>query len=551
MLPLAGIEPAFRPRLVFDHSKCRFPDKLNITGEVLDRRINEGHGDKVAVLYQDRKITYRGIYESVNRLGNGLLSLGVRRGDRVILRIPNRPEFIVCALAIHKIGAVPVPTMMLLRETTLTRIANKSRARLMIVDAELMEEVEKGQPGHETIENVIVIGNRKGQYRSYEELLEKGSPNLDPVAMDGDELGAIFFTGGTTGEPKGCMHHVTALMAVIHVSECIYPGGIRDDDVFGGTPPLPFVYGYDHAMLIPLRFGATVSLIAGRATPEKALEAVERHGVTLFHSVPSMYRMILNIPEVEKKFRCGTLRACVTASAPIPPPAITEWKERFGLEIINIIGSHELLGSFIGNWRPPYKPGSLGYVYPGYECAILDDHGNECPQGEAGKLALQGPTGVMYLDQPREQRKAVLNGWSLTGDAAYEDPDGCIWHVSRTDDIIKSRGYRISPEEVENSLNEHPAVLECGVIGLPDEILGERVKAFVVLRPGYQASDSLAEELKQFSRARIAPYAAPSMIAFTEALPRTDLLKLSRVALRQMSSKAIIRIDEGPGGNSS
>ncbi len=537
VLPLAGIEPAFRPQLVFDGAKFRFPDRLNVTEEVLDRRIHEGRGDKVAVLYEDRKTTYRELYESVNRFGNGLLSLGVQRGDLVVLRVPNRPEFIVCALAIHKIGAVPVPTMMLLRERALTRIANKSRARFMIVDAELMEEVEKGRAGYETLKNFIVIGNSKGKFHFYEELLEKNSPELHPVAMGRDELGAIFYTGGTTGETKGCMHHVTAPMAVVRASECIYPGGIRENDVFGGTPPLPFVYGYDHAMLIPFFFGATVSLIAGRATPKSALDAIERHGVTLFHSVPSMYRMILNITEAEKKYRCHTLRACVTASAPIPPLVIREWKERFGMEIINIIGSHELLGSFIGNWKPPYKAGSLGYVYPGYESAIIDDLGKECPPGEAGKLALRGPTGVMYLDQPEEQRKAVANGWTLTGDAAYEDPDGCIWHVSRTDDIIKSRGYRISPEEVENSLNEHPAVLECGVIGVPDEIQGERVKAFVVLRPGCQASDSLTEELKQFSRARIAPYAAPSMIAFIVALPRTDLLKLSRVALRQMSSR--------------
>jgi 2-aminobenzoate-CoA ligase len=356
--------------------------------------------------------------------------------------------------------------------------------------------------------------------------------------MDRDELGILFFTGGTTGEPKGCMHPVTAPLAVVHVSECIYPGGIRESDVFGGTPPLPFTYGYHHAMLIPFYFGATVSLLQGRATPETAMEAVGRHGVTLFHSVPSMYRMILNMPDVEKTYQARTLRACYTASAPIPVATIKEWKERFGQEIINVIGSHELLGSFIATWKAPFKPGSLGYPYPGYESAILDERGKECPAGETGKLALKGPTGAMYWNQPEEQKKAVVNGWSLTGDAAYKDPDGCIWHVSRTDDIIKSRGYRISPEEVENSLNEHPAVAECGVIGVPDEVQGERVKAFVVLRPGFQPSEKLVEDLKTFCRARIAPYAVPSVIEFIDSLPRTDLLKLSRVALRQTSAAA-------------
>jgi 2-aminobenzoate-CoA ligase len=288
-------------------------------------------------------------------------------------------------------------------------------------------------------------------------------------------------------------------------------------------------------MLIPFYFGATVSLLEGRATPEKAMEAVSQHGVTLFHSVPSMYRLILNLPNAEKTYETRTLRACYTASAPIPPATIREWKERFGQETINVIGSHELLGSFIATWREPVKPGSLGYPYPGYDCAILDEQGRECPTGEPGRLALKGPTGVMYWNQPEEQGKAVVNGWSLTGDAAYRDQDGCLWHVSRTDDIIKSRGYRISPEEVENALGEHPAVFESGVIGVPDEIRGEKVKAFVVLRPGFQSSETFAEELKEFTRARIAPYAVPGIIEFIDALPRTDLLKLSRATLRKMS----------------
>lgn len=536
MQPLDQIEPAFRPELLFNHPKCQFPDRLNIAEEVLDRQIREGRGEKVAILYEEKKITYREIYETVNRLGNGLISLGAKRGDLVILRITNRPEFIAAALAVHKIGAVPVPTMMLLRERTLTKIANASGAKLMIVDADLLEEVEKGKTSYKTLKEFVVIGGKPPHgYHSYEDLLRQGGVRLDPVPMDKDELGIVFFTGGTTGEPKGCMHPVTAPLSVVHVSECIYPGGITEKDIFGGTPPLPFTYGYHHAMLIPFTHGATVSLLAGRATPEKAMEAVARHGVTLFHSVPSMYRLILNIPKAETIYQTQTLRACYSASAPIPAATIKEWKERFGQEIINVIGSHELLGSFIATWREPVKPGALGYPYPGYECAILDERGKECPPGEPGRLALKGPTGVMYWNQPEEQRKAVVNGWSLTGDAAYRDPDGCLWHVSRTDDIIKSRGYRISPEEVENTLSEHPAVFESGVIGIPDEIQGEKVKAFVVLRPGITPSEGLVEELKTFCRASIAPYAVPSIIDFIDALPRTDLLKLSRATLRKMS----------------
>ena len=273
--------------------------------------------------------------------------------------------------------------------------------------------------------------------------------------------------------------------------------------------------------------------MAGRATPESAFEIIQRRKVTVWHSAPTLYKMMLDSPDW-KKFDLGSVKYFTSGSAALLPQIQEEWKERYGKRILNWMGGNELLGAFVGTWRSPFKQGSLGYALPGYNLTVLDDGGNPCPLGETGRFAVQGPTGPVMIDDLDAQEKAIVNGWSLSGDAAYMDEDGCFWHASRTDDIIKTRGYRVSPEEVENTLNEHPAVEESAVIGVPDDVKGEAVKAFVVLRDKGKAGNAMAEELKAFGRQTLAAFAGPHHVRFIDEIPKTELLKIKRTALREI-----------------
>jgi len=540
MKPLESLPEEWRPELRFTLPELQFPDEVNITEYILDPRVSAATPNKVAVYYGAERWTYAQLSSAVHRFASGLSDLGIRKGDVVMLRIPNRPEFMVCALALHRIGVVVVPTMVLLAQKTLTYIANSCGAKAVIVAAESLEALEAGLRHCETVKQVIVIGGDEGAARAkgylpYVDLLAKEEVTVPAVRMPRDEMAFISFTSGTTGEPKGCMHQTVAPLAGAFVLSAMVDG-VRPDDILGGTPPLAFVYGYGLMMMAPFKYGGAASLIPGRATPETVLEAIQRDRITVFAGTPTMYRMILDIPDVEKRYDLSSVRIFLTASAPTPLPTFHEWQQRFGHQLINAMGSNEAHTAFIGTWKDPIKLGSLGHPFPGYECAILDEEGNECLPGVVGKLAYRGPTGTMLWHNPDAQKKATMKGWSFTGDAAYQDEDGCFWHCSRTDDVIKSRGYRISPEEVENAVLEHPSVLEAGVIGVPDAVKGEAVKAYVMLRPGFAPSAELAEEIRGFTRERIAPYAAPSFLEFIDVLPRTDLLKLNRVALRQLAA---------------
>ncbi|MBI4321644.1 MAG: acyl-CoA synthetase [Chloroflexi bacterium] len=529
------------PEIKVTLPEAQVPEELNLTEWFLDRNLKEGRGERIAFYCGDRQITYQALYEMVNRLANGLRGLGIGRGDRVMLRIPNSIEFVVSALALHRLGAVVIPTLNLLREKTITHVANIAEAKAIVVSHDLREEIELGRDKYKTMERLIAVGGNQTElsgrgYDSFEELIERSSDRLESARMRWGDLAAMFFTSGTTGMPKGCMQlHVT--MAACAFSTRRVFGGIQPSDVIGGAPPLAFVFGYGHLMFISLLHGVPCAFIEGRVTPEKMFELIQRHRVTVFNSAPAGYNQMLNVPEeVVKSYDISSIRVWLSGGAPLLAATVHQWQGRFG-ELRNTMGSTETFQSYLATWKPGGKPGSVGHPMPGWEARILDEQGNDCPRGTIGRLAIRGPGGLMYWRNPEQQKLAVTDGWSLVGDLAYEDEDGCFWHVSRSDDMIKSRGYRVSPGEVEDVLMEHPAVFDPAVIGVPDAMQGERVKAFVVPKAGYQASPELAEELRQWVRSRLAAYQAPRDVEFVDALPKTETGKIRRVELRQLEAR--------------
>ncbi len=351
------------------------------------------------------------------------------------------------------------------------------------------------------------------------------------VPTASDDVCMIAFTSGTTGRPKGTMHFHRDVLAVC---DTFPPSSFAPtpDDVFVGTPPLAFTYGLGGALLFPLRVGASTVLLE-KPAPDALLDAIDRFGATVCFTAPTSYRAMAPLADRDK---LRTLRACVSAGETLPVATRTLWENATGVRIIDGIGSTEMLHIFIAASGDEIRPGATGKPVPGYVACILDDDGKPLPPGNVGRLAVKGPTGCRYLADPR-QRDYVQHGWNLTGDAYLLDDDGYFWYQARTDDMIVSSGYNIAGPEVEGALLEHPRVLECAVVGAPDEARGTIVKAFVVLRDpssgsGQASDDALVTELQDFVKSRIAPYKYPRAIAFVDELPRTQTGKLQRFKLR-------------------
>jgi 2-aminobenzoate-CoA ligase len=298
-------------------------------------------------------------------------------------------------------------------------------------------------------------------------------------------------------------------------------------------------------MLLPLLSGVPSVILEGRMSVEALLEAVPKYKITMFNAVPTALNQLLNLPDIGD-YDLISLRVVMSGSAPLLASTFLQFKELTGLEIVNGIGSSESIGTQLAAYRPGYKPGATGWPVPGVQAKIIDDDGNECPPGVTGRLAIKACYGTMYWRDPERQKKAVVDGWSLSGDYVYKDEDGLYWHVSRIDDIIKSRGYRVSPGEVEDALMEHAAVFEASVIGVPDAEQGQRVKAFVILKAGFAGSPEFVEELRAFVKKRVAPYMAPSEIEFVESLPRTETGKVRRIELRELEEQRAEQPREAP-----
>jgi 2-aminobenzoate-CoA ligase len=524
------------PDLVHAVPEVHYPKQINAATELVDRHVEEGHGDNVAIYFEDATITYKELQERINRLGNSLLNLGIEPEDRVVIRFTNRPEAIVSCLATQKIGAVALPSMKLLRAKELTYIINDAEATAVIVYDDLLNEIEQTTDDLKTLEEIVVAERTDidHDFHSYDNLMEDASPELSAYDTHCDDLALMLYTSGTTGRPKGAIHTHRQVLATAdtYARYCLSP---TEEDVFGGNPPLPFAYGYGDLVTFPLRFGASTSLVEN-ATPKTLLEAIENHGITIFCSIPTAYNQLLSKhPEGPEKYNVSSLRLGVSAGEPLTPNTFEQIQEEYGIEIYDGIGTTEMLHIFISHRQTDEVDASAtGFPVPGYECKIIDpDTGEAVPRGTPGLLAVRGPTGMTYWNRPDKQDEVVNDGWSLPGDIFVQREDGRFEYKSRRDDLIISSGYNIPGPEVESVLEEHEAVGEVAVIGSPDPERGQIVKAFLVLSPDFDPDDILIEDLQNRVKNTLAPYKYPREIQFLDELPRTETGKIQRVKLRK------------------
>lgn len=512
-----------------DSPDTRYPERLNAAAELLDRHVAEGRGDAIALRTDDAVCTYYQLYVRVNQLANVLRDrMGLQPGNRVLLRGTNNPMMAACLLAVIKAGLIAVPTMPLLRAKDLLPVVEKARVGAALCDLQLRDEIDILRGQTDSLKQVMFFNDGSGEADALERYLPSAPTRFTPCDTAQDDVALIAFTSGTTGTPKGTMHFHRDIVAMCD----LFPRHVlrpTADDIFCGTPPLAFTFGLGGMLCFPLRAGASVLLLE-RGTPETLLSAVERHRATILFTAPTMYRQMAALVD---DFDLSSLRKSVSAGEALPDATRQLWKEASGIEMIDGIGSTEMIHIFISSSPDDVRRGAIGKPVPGYEARVVDEAMNEVAPGNVGKLAVKGPTGCRYLADPR-QRDYVRDGWNLPGDTFAMDEDGYFYYQARSDDMIVSGGYNIAGPEVESALLLHEAVAECGVIAAPDAERGHIVKAYVVLKAGHRPDAAMSHALQEFVKKTIAPYKYPRAIEFLDALPRTETGKLQRFRLRAL-----------------
>ncbi len=527
-----------QPEFLFELPELQFPAQLNCATELLDSAVARGFGPRVCIRADGLQWSYADLLERANRVAEVLVSeMGLQTGNRVLLRAPNNPMLAACWFGVIKAGGIAVATMPLLRAKELSFVIKKARVTHALCDAALEAELQIAAADCPVLQHTRLFNTAKisalssAADKSLERAMARQTGHFSNADTAADDTCILAFTSGTTGVPKATMHFHRDVMAIC---ACWPPHVLcpRADDIFIGSPPLAFTFGLGGLLLFPMRVGSSTVLLE-KAGPQQLVDAIQHHGATVMFTAPTSYRAIVMQAQAQgQALPTGTLRLCVSAGEALPASTRALWRQATGIELIDGIGATELLHIFISADAAQAIPGATGKPVPGYRACVMDDDMHPLPPGQVGKLAVKGPTGCRYLDDERQARY-VRDGWNLTGDAYLMDAEGYFYYQARTDDMIISAGYNIAAPEVEDALLLHPAVAECGVIGLADEDRGQIVKAFVVLRSGCTPGPEQVLALQDFVKQTVAPYKYPRMVEFVDALPRTETGKLQRFKLRK------------------
>ena len=516
------------PELMLDRPEFQYPDYLNVAHELTDRMVEQGYGDRVALIGNGRQRTYKELTDWSNRIARTLVEdYEIKPGNRVMIRSANNPAMVAAWLAATKVGAVVVNTMPMLRAAELEKIVNKAKIRFALCDSRIGEELELCQKRSAFLDQIVYFDGTVNHNAELDQRAMVKPVTFDTVKTGRDDVALLGFTSGTTGEPKATMHFHRDLLVVAdgYAKQVL---AVTPDDVFVGSPPLAFTFGLGGLAIFPLRFGATAVLLE-EATPPNLIDIIQEYKATICFTVPTAYRVMLQA--MDEGADLTSLRLVVSAGETLPPPIFEEWVVKTGVPILDGIGATEMLHIFISNKVDDAKPGSTGTVVLGYEAKVVDDNMEQVDPGVVGKLAVRGPTGCRYLADDR-QTKYVVDGWNLTGDSFSVDESEHYHFVARSDDMIVSSGYNIAGPEVEAALLSHEDVSECAVVGIADEERGQIVQAHVVLSEGVVADDPCVKRLQDHVKASIAPYKYPRSVVFAESLPKTQTGKLQRFKLR-------------------
>lgn len=511
-------------------SRLKLPEAFNAADYYIDRNVREGRGDKIAVLCEDRSFTYRQIQTGVNRFGNALKELDVRMEERVALLLLDTEVYPQAFYGAIKIGAVPVCLNTLNRSQDFEYYLNDCRARVLVVDKLLLEQIEPIRNNLQFLTHIIVAnGDAPAGTMNLTDLASALSSDLAAAPTCSDDCCFWLYSSGSTGSPKGTVYlqHNMLYSTETYAKKVL---DLREEDVCFSAAKLFFGYGNGNCLHGVFAVGATVVYLPQRPTAENIYKTVLRHRPTVFFGVPTLYGQLL-----EAEGAMEGVRLCVSAGEALPVAHLHRWKERFNLDILDGIGSTEMGHIFISNRPDDIRPGSSGKVVPGYEVRIVDEALNDLPDGEVGTLLAKGNSSAAYYWNRREKtRQTMMGHWLNTGDKYYRDAEGYYFCAGRSDDMLKVGGIWVSPTEVESCLIEHPEVLECAVIGAPDEENLIKPMAFVVLNKAADSTEAMENRLKEFVKSRLALYKYPRWVRFVDELPKTATGKIRRFELRNL-----------------